>query len=88
MIIAIPTAGAALCAHFGHCEEFLFFEVDRSAQQIVGKKGIQPPPHQPGMLPPWIKEQGADIVICGGMGMRAQQLFQQALLLVGNGGGG
>lgn len=78
MKIAVPTAGGKLCLHFGHCEEFLFIDIDDQTKTIVGKTGIQPPPHEPGNLPPWVGEQGADTVICGGMGARAQQLFQQA----------
>jgi predicted Fe-Mo cluster-binding NifX family protein len=27
------------------------------------------------MLPPWLAERGAEVIIAGGMGMRAQQLF-------------
>jgi predicted Fe-Mo cluster-binding NifX family protein len=28
-------------------------------------------------LPQWLREQGADVIIAGGMGSRAQQLFGQ-----------
>ncbi len=36
---------------------------------------VVPPPHEPGLLPTWLQEQGADIIIAGGMGSRAQELF-------------
>ena len=36
-----------------------------------------PPPHEPGVLPKWLHEQGTNIVIAGGMGARAQNLFNQ-----------
>lgn len=39
---------------------------------------LTPPPHEPGVLPPWIKQQGADLVITGGMGSRARNLFEEA----------
>lgn len=36
-----------------------------------------PPPHEPGVLPGWLHEQGANVVLTGGMGARAQDLFNQ-----------
>ena len=38
---------------------------------------VPSPPHQPGMLPGWLAEQGATVVIAGGMGGRALELFRQ-----------
>ena len=35
-----------------------------------------PPGHEPGVLPQWLYEQGADTLIVGGMGERAQQLLR------------
>lgn len=78
MKIAVPIAENKLCLHFGHCEVFGFYEVDEVKKKIIGKEYLNPPPHQPGVLPPWIKNKGADIVITGGMGNRAQDLFKQA----------
>ena len=37
-----------------------------------------PPPHEPGVLPNWLNQMGASVVIAGGMGHRAIQLFDQA----------
>jgi len=76
MKIAIPLANGRLCMHFGHCEEFALVETDEQ-DGIVGKTLLTPPPHEPGVLPVWLHEQGADVIIAGGMGMRAQQLFAQ-----------
>jgi len=75
MNIAIPTAQGKLCAHFGHCETFSMVEVDD--QKIVKTVQLDPPPHEPGVLPKWLAEQGANVIIAGGMGQRAQQLFTQ-----------
>lgn len=36
-----------------------------------------PPPHEPGVLPKWLHELGANIVIAGGMGSSAKGLFNQ-----------
>lgn len=78
MNIALPVAENRLCMHFGHCEKFAFYDVDTSEKAIKGVKMLTPPPHEPGILPAWIKQQGADLVITGGMGSRARNLFEEA----------
>ena len=77
MKIAIPTNGGKLCQHFGHCEVFTFIEVDDATNQIINRGEITPPEHVPGIIPPWVAEQGAKLVIAGGMGGRAQGLFEE-----------
>ena len=77
MRIAIPVANGKLAMHFGHCEEFSLIDVDAEAKKITGRETVPAPEHQPGLLPPWLAEQGADVIIAGGMGMRAQQLFAE-----------
>jgi len=75
--IAIPVAGGRLCPHFGHCEQFVFYEVDIANRQIIGSRRSNPPPHEPGVFPRWLHDEGANVVIAGGMGKRAQGLFAQ-----------
>ena len=75
MKIAIPVAEGKLCMHFGHCEQFALIEADGKTKKILGRQMLTPPPHEPGVLPKWLKEQGANVIIAGGMGQRAQQLF-------------
>ena len=75
MKIAIPLATGRLCMHFGHCEEFAIVEVDEKTREIITMNNLQPPAHEPGALPAWLHEQGVNIIIAGGMGQRAQQLF-------------
>jgi len=76
MKFAIPIADGKLTAHFGHCKEFAMVEV--KDQKIFRTEMLDPPPHEPGVLPRWLKEQGTSIVIAGGMGQRAIELFNQA----------
>lgn len=78
MRIAIPVAEGQLCMHFGHCQTFELIDVDPETKSIKDKQSVVPPPHQPGVLPPWLAGQGVDLVIAGGMGGRAIQLFNQA----------
>ena len=77
MKIAIPLAAGRLALHFGHCEEFAFCDVDTENNTVVGTTRLEPPAHEPGVLPRWLNEQGASVIIAGGMGMRAQQLLNQ-----------
>ena len=35
MKIAIPVAKNQLCTHFGHCENFMFFDVDPDTKSIL-----------------------------------------------------
>jgi predicted Fe-Mo cluster-binding NifX family protein len=75
MRIAIPVADGKLAMHFGHCQQFALIDLDPSSQQITGRTDLDAPPHQPGLLPPWLAERGAEVIIAGGMGQRALQLF-------------
>lgn len=77
MKIAIPTADGRLCMHFGHCEAFAIVEVDPDTKTVTNEENVVPPPHEPGVLPRWLHEKGVAVIIAGGMGMRAQQLFTQ-----------
>jgi predicted Fe-Mo cluster-binding NifX family protein len=52
-------------------------EADAGKKEILGVEHLDPPPHEPGVLPEWVAGQGADFVIAGGMGSRAQSLFNQ-----------
>lgn len=78
MKIAIPLAAGRLCLHFGHCEAFYLAEVDPLAGSIIASRLATPPAHAPGVLPEWLAGEGVNVVIAGGMGARAQQLFAHA----------
>lgn len=72
--IGIPLAQGRLCAHFGHCEQFAIITVD-DHDQITAVDRLTPPPHEPGVIPAWLADQGADTVLAGGMGERAQAIL-------------
>ena len=76
-IIAIPIADGRLCMHFGHCEQFALLDVDTAQRTILNTRQMDPPPHEPGLLPRWLNEQGVKLVIAGGMGGRAQNIFAE-----------
>jgi len=70
---AIPTAGNVLTPHFGHCERFAIIETQDD--QILSVDYLAPPVHQPGSYPSFLADQGVSVIISGGMGFKAQDLF-------------
>ncbi len=78
MKIAIPLADGVLASHFGHCERFALLEVELEQRKMLARNDIVAPPHEPGLLPRWLAEHGADMIIAGGMGERARELFSQS----------
>ena len=78
MKLAIPVANGRLSLHFGHCDEFVLVAVDIESKRVLSQSKLEAPPHEPGVLPRWLHEQGATHVIAGGMGRRAQQLFLES----------
>jgi predicted Fe-Mo cluster-binding NifX family protein len=76
MKIAVPTVDGQLARHFGHCRTFTIFNVDTETGSIEDSQATEPPPHEPGVLPRWLNQKGVEVVLAGGMGRRAQSLFQ------------
>jgi len=76
MKIAIATDNNQVSEHFGRCPEYTIFEVTQDCQ-IAASKKVANPGHQPGAIPEFLSNLGATHVICGGMGRRAQDLFEQ-----------
>jgi len=75
--IAIPLVDGKLSVHFGHCQQFAIVEVNQESETIEKTELLTPPAHEPGILPQWLGQMRANIIIAGGMGQRAQQLFAQ-----------
>lgn len=75
MKIAIASEGKYVSGHFGHCEGFTIYEIDEGNK--LNKNFTQNPGHRPGYLPVFLKEQNVDVIIAGGMGETAQQLFSE-----------
>lgn len=75
MRVAIANDNNIVSSHFGHCENFKVYEVEKGA--IKNTEVIQNPEHKPGFLPKFLKSKEIDIIIAGGMGSRAVQLFDE-----------
>ncbi len=74
-MFAIPTLNGALTAHFGHCEKFAI--VETIDNKVTKEEMLTPPVHQPGVYPRFLADHGVHVIIAGGMGQKAQDLFAQ-----------
>lgn len=76
MKVAISTDNDHVSEHFGRCPSFTLVEIQ--AGQVKTSETIANPGHEPGFLPQFLKQQGVECIVAGGMGMRAKQLFAEA----------
>lgn len=73
MKIAVASDGAVVAQHFGHCESFTIWEIEDN--QVVSTTTLLNPGHKPGFLPVYLDEQGVNVIIAGGMGAGAVDIF-------------
>ncbi|MEL7657623.1 MAG: NifB/NifX family molybdenum-iron cluster-binding protein [Bacillota bacterium] len=75
MKIAVASEGKMVTEHFGHCESFLIFEAENG--QILESKSYPNPGHRPGFLPNYLNDLGVNVIISGGMGGGAIDIFNE-----------
>lgn len=75
MKIAVAAMRNTVAGHFGHCENFLFFET--ADGKITSQTSIPNPGHRPGFLPNFLADNGAQVIISGGMGGGAVDIFNE-----------
>ena len=73
MKIAVASTGAMTTEHFGHCEKFNLFDAENGV--ITKHESIPNPGHKPGFLPNYLGDLGVNVVISGGMGQGAIDIF-------------
>ncbi|MDK2933277.1 MAG: hypothetical protein PWP27_1087 [Clostridiales bacterium] len=73
MKIAVASEGKLVAQHFGHCERFNIFTVQEG--KITDSQFVQNPGHKPGFLPNYLNDLGVNVVISGGMGGGAIEIF-------------
>ena len=76
MKIAVSTDGDSVSAHFGWCPSFTLVEINE--EQLIKKEIIDNPCHYPGFLPQFLRDQGAEYVVAGGIGPQASSLFAES----------
>jgi len=73
MKIAVASERELVTEHFGHCKNFNIYEVERN--NIIKEISIPNPGHKPGFLPNFLNDLGINVIISGGMGAGAINIF-------------
>ena len=73
MKIAVASDNNMVTEHFGHCESFNIYEAENN--EIVKSELIPNPGHKPGYLPNFLNDIGVNVIISGGMGGGAVEIF-------------
>lgn len=73
--IAVASENGMVAGHFGHCESFMIFETENN--EISGNETVGNPGHRPGFLPNFLNDRGVDVIISGGMGAGAINIFNE-----------
>ncbi len=73
MKIAVASENEMVTAHFGHCANFNIFETEKD--QVIKSESIPNPGHRPGFLPNYLNDLGVNVIISGGMGGGAIEIF-------------
>lgn len=71
--IAVASENEMVTEHFGHCDNFNIFEIEDN--KIVNSESIPNPGHRPGFLPNFLNDMGVKVIISGGMGGGAIDIF-------------
>lgn len=71
--IAVPIDNGVMSAHFGHAAVFILFTIDDG--KVISQESLNPPPHEPGVIPRWLSQLGANKIITGGIGRSAVSIF-------------
>ncbi len=73
MKIAVASEKNSVAQHFGHCTEFALYETEQN--EILKKETTANPGHKPGFLPVFLAEKGVQLIITGGIGQGAIDIF-------------
>ena len=75
MKIAVASDGTLVTGHFGHCENFHVYHTEN--EKVVSSETIANPGHKPGFLPNFLNDMGVNVIISGGMGGGAVEIFNE-----------
>jgi predicted Fe-Mo cluster-binding NifX family protein len=73
--VAVASDNGMVTQHFGHCEGFMVFDVEN--KQIIKSELVTSPGHKPGFLPNFLHDLGVNVIISGGMGGGAIDIFNE-----------
>lgn len=73
--IAVASEGNNVTGHFGHCENFRVFTAEDC--KITAEENVPNPGHRPGFLPNFLADRGVNVIVSGGMGGGAVDIFNE-----------
>ncbi len=74
MKVAVACKGNQIWPHFGHCESFRLYDTKNGV--ITAEQEVPAPAHRPGVLPNLLGDLGVEVILAGGMGGGAVQIFK------------
>lgn len=86
MKIAVASENNVVTEHFGHCQNFNIYEIE--GNNIIKNDSIPNPGHKPGFLPNFLNDLGVNVIISGGMGAGAIDIFNNKNIEVITGASG
>ncbi|MFU0832398.1 MAG: 50S ribosomal protein L6 [Oscillospiraceae bacterium] len=86
MKIAVACDGNRVSAHFGHCQGFEIFTVEKG--KVTEHNFHRNPGHKPGFLPNYLNDLGVNTIITGGIGAGAIDIFNDKQIEVVSGASG
>ena len=75
MRIAVAAEGKNVTEHFGHCVNFMLYDVENN--KIAKEESVANPGHKPGFLPNFLADKGVKVMICGNMRQGALDIFNE-----------
>jgi hypothetical protein len=76
MRIAVTYENGTVFQHFGHAEQFKLYDVESGA--VRASKVVETNGRGHGALAAFLKGNGVDVLICGGIGAGAQNALREA----------
>lgn len=83
MRIAVASMNEQVAEHFGHCESFLIYDSVTKQAYVFPNPG-----HEPGFLPNFLADKDVEVLIAGGIGSSAIQIFKNRNIKVVTGAQG
>jgi len=75
MKVAVASVEGKVAEHFGYCDGFSIFTT--KGDQVVKAESVENPGHRPGFLPNLLNDIGVKVIISGGMGGAAIDIFNE-----------
>jgi predicted Fe-Mo cluster-binding NifX family protein len=76
MRVAVTYENGQIFQHFGHCAQFALYDIENG--EIVSSQVVDTNGAGHGALAGFLKNAGADVLICGGIGGGAQMAMAEA----------